>query len=477
MISRVKDTKDIKDIFVRVGLLTLFLILILGVFMSNVSAKNSSSAKLPDISKLPNGVTLIYQNVPDVGVVTVQSFIGTGSVNESIEISGISHFLEHILFKGTKNFKPGEIDVYLDSLGGENNAFTSSDLTNYYVTIPTKNVEAAFEVVSDMVFNAQFIKDEIEKEKPVVVQEIMRKYNDPSYMMWQDLLHTIFLGTPYEREVIGTVETVNALTQENLLKYYNSYYHPENMFLTVVGDIDKKEVEKLALKYFNQKRDVDLGKRYKGLDKVEFTKSVDKVFTADIDMEYVVLAFPTEEKLSSTIYANEVLSEMLAGGEFSLFNEILKNQKRLVIYTSDLSLNHKYNGLMGAFAVTAPDNADKFRDEALKIIQDIADGKIDDKVIEKAKNRLKSDNIYSYERVSSLANELGYAYTLDMEDYYLNFVNGINAVTKKDLMKYATELLDKPMYYAKTIGKKKAEKGTDKKAEKKVEKVSKVTKK
>ena len=156
------------------------------------------------------------------------------------------------------------------------------------------------------------------------------------------------------------------------------------MYLTVVGDISKKEVEKLALKYFNQTRDVDLGKRYKGSDKVKFTKSVDKVFTADIDMEYVVLAFPTEEKLSSTIYTNEVLSEMLAGGEFSLFNEILKNQKRLVIYTSDLSLNHKYNGLMGAFAVTPPNNADKFRDEALKIIQDIADGKIDDKVIEKA---------------------------------------------------------------------------------------------
>jgi len=448
----------IRYALVRVGLITLFLITILGEGMSSNTGIDDNVALSPYIKKLPNGVTLIFQNIPNVGVVTVQSFVKTGSVNEVAKISGISHFLEHILFKGTKNFAPGEIDTYLDSLGGMNNAFTSSDLTNYYITIPSENVEAAFKVVSDMVFNALFITDEIEKEKPVVVQEIKRKYDDPSYKMWQDLLYTLFQGTPYEREVIGTIKSVTALDKKTLTDYYNKFYHPENMFLTVVGDINRDEVEKLALKYFNLKRDVDADKGYRGDKKIKFVKSVNKVFEADITMAHVVFAFPTGKKDIKTIYTQEVLSEILAGGEYSLFNEILKNEKQLVIYTTDISLDHQYNGLMGAFAVTLPENTDKFRDEAINIIKDIAKGNIDNNRIEKAKNRLKSSDIYSYEKVSSLAINLGYAYTLDMEDYHLNYVKMIDKVSKEDISNYAKELLEQPMYYAKTINSKSKDK-------------------
>lgn len=445
---------NIRYTFLRVALITLFLITAVGESMSSNTVIDDKAMSSLYIKKLPNGVTLIFQKIPDVGVVTVQSFVKTGSVNEVEKISGISHFLEHILFKGTKNFAPGEIDAYLDSLGGMNNAFTSSDLTNYYITIPSENANAAFKVISDMVFNALFITDEIEKEKPVVVQEIMRKYDDPSYKMWQDLLFTLFEGTPYEREVIGTIESVTALDNRTLTDYYNRFYHPENIFLTVVGDIDKAEVEKLALEYFNIKRDVDVDKGYQGNDKIKFTKSVNKVFEADITMAQVVFAFPTGRKDESTIYTQEVISEILAGGEYSLFNEILKNEKQLVIYTSDISLDHQYNGLMGAFAMTLPENADKFRDEAMKIIEDIAKGKIDNNRIEKAKNRLKSSDIYSYEKVSSLAINLGYAYTLDMEDYHLNYVSMIDKVSKEDIANYAKNLLAQPMYYAKTINSK-----------------------
>lgn len=143
-------------------------------------------------SMLNNGLRVVYAKVPGVKVVSVQAWIKTGSVNEKPETSGISHFLEHILFKGSKNFKPGEIDSYLDSKGGSNNAFTSLDVTDYYVTIPEKEAEAAFKVVSDMVFNALFIPDEIEKEKPVVIQEINGKYNNPYYEMLRDFNETLF---------------------------------------------------------------------------------------------------------------------------------------------------------------------------------------------------------------------------------------------------------------------------------------------
>ena len=265
--------------------------------------------------KLPNGVTVLYEKVPGVKVVSVQCWIKTGSVNENDKLSGISHFLEHMLFNGTKKFKPGEIDEYLDAKGGYNNAFTSLDVTNYYVTIPTDEAEAAYEVVSDMVFNALLLQTEIDREKPVVLQEINRKYDDPSYKMWQDLQATLFEGTPYSRQVIGSSKTVSEFTRDEIVDYYNRFYHPENMTLVVVGDIEQDKAVELAGKYFNQTRNVPAGLGYTGENDVTFKTPVNKHFTADVNVDYAVFAYPTGMQDIKTVYAEEVFGEILSGGE------------------------------------------------------------------------------------------------------------------------------------------------------------------
>ena len=403
--------------------------------------------------RLDNGVTVVYEKVPGVKVVSVQAWIKTGSVNETPEISGISHFLEHILFKGTKNFKPGEIDSYLDARGGRNNAFTSTDVTNYYVTIPTAEAEAAFNVISDMVFEASFIPDEIEKEKPVVLQEINRKYDDPSYKMWQDLMESLFRGTPYEMQVIGKPETVESFTREKLLSYYNKFYHPKNIVLVVVGDINKEEVSKLAKKYFSKERDITPGKRYEGENKVTFIEPVNKVFEADVNVEYAVIGFPEGAQDLKTVYADEVLSEILSGGEYSLLNQILKIEKDVVVYVDDISMFNKYNGVFGIFAVLKPGGGEAFKKEALIILKDVASGKIDPLSVEKAKNRLKSQSVFQSEKVSSLANDIGFAYVLDMKDYYLNYLKGISAVSVKDVADAAKRMTAGPMYFGETVPK------------------------
>lgn len=401
----------------------------------------------PIESKLDNGLSVIYQYIPGISVISAQCWINTGSVNENEKLSGISHFLEHMLFNGTKKFKPGEIDDYLDSRGGYNNAFTSTDVTNYYVTIPTEEAEAAFEVISDMVFNALLLQEEIDREKPVVIQEINRKYDDPSYKMWQDVQETLFLGTPYSRQVIGTSDNVNNFTREEIVSYYNRFYHPENMTLVVVGDIEESKVMELAKKYFNQTRDVEVGERYLGGSELEFKENISKTFHSDVNVDYAVLSFPTEEQNLDTVFASEVLSEILAGGEYSLLNEIIKNKNQTAIYVTDIGIDNRYNGLFGAMAIVTPGNAEKFKDETLAIINDISNGNIDENSIEKAKNRLKSKNIYSAENVSSLAQEIGYAYVLDFKDYYLNYVQGIDKVTIDDIANIAKKITSGPMYF------------------------------
>lgn len=401
----------------------------------------------PIETKLDNGVTVLYEKVPGVKVVSVQCWIKTGSVNENDKLSGISHFLEHMLFNGTKKFKPGEIDEYLDAKGGYNNAFTSLDVTNYYVTIPVDEAEAAYEVVSDMVFNALLLQSEIDREKPVVLQEINRKYDDPSYKMWQDLQATLFEGTPYARQVIGSSETVSAFTRQEIVDYYNRFYHPQNMTLVIVGDIEEKQALDLAAKYFNQTRDVPAGKLYKGENQVTFTKSIDKNFKADVNVDYAVFSFPTGKQDINTVYAEEVFAEVLSGGEYSLLNEIIKNQNNTAIYVTDIGLFNHYNGLFGAMAVVPKGNGEKFRNEAMEIINNIAAGNIEESRIEKAKNRLKSKNIFEEENVSSLAQNIGYAYVLDFKDYHLNYENGIDKVTKEDIVAAAQKMTSGPMYF------------------------------
>ncbi len=401
----------------------------------------------PIETKLDNGVTVLYEKVPGVKVVSVQCWIKTGSVNENDKLSGISHFLEHMLFNGTKKFKPGEIDEYLDAKGGYNNAFTSLDVTNYYVTIPTDEAEAAYEVVSDMVFNALLLQSEIDREKPVVLQEINRKYDDPSYKMWQDLQAALFEGTPYARQVIGSSETVSAFTRQEIVDYYNRFYHPHNMTLVIVGDIEEKQALDLAAKYFNQTRDVPAGKLYKGENQITFTKSIDKNFKADVNVDYAVFSFPTGAQDINTVYAEEVFAEVLSGGEYSLLNEIIKNKNNTAIYVTDIGLFNHYNGLFGAMAVVPRGNGEKFRNEAMEIINNIASGNIEESRIEKAKNRLKSKNIFEEENVSSLAQNIGYAYVLDFKDYHLNYENGIDKVTKDDIVAAANKMTSGPMYF------------------------------
>lgn len=402
------------------------------LFLIFIFSENVMSA--PIETKLDNGLTVLYEKVPGVKVVSVQCWIKTGSVNENDKLSGISHFLEHMLFNGTKKFKSGEIDEYLDAKGGYNNAFTSLDVTNYYVTIPADEAEAAYEVVSDMVFNALLLQSEIDREKPVVLQEINRKYDDPSYKMWQDLQASLFEGTPYARQVIGSSETVSAFTRQEIVDYYNSFYHPQNMTLVIVGDIEKKQALDLAAKYFNQTRDVPAGKLYQGENKVTFTKSIDKNFKADVNVDYAVFSFPTGAQDINTVYAEEVFAEVLSGGEYSLLNEIIKNKNNTAIYVTDIGLFNHYNGLFGAMAVVPRGNGEKFRNEAMEIINNIASGNIEESRIEKAKNRLKSKNIFEEENVSSLAQNIGYAYVLDFKDYHLNYENGIDKVTKADIV-------------------------------------------
>lgn len=399
---------------------------------------------------LDNGVKLVYKHTPDKKVTSVQLWMKTGSVNEDNDNNGISHFLEHMVFKGTKSFKPDEIDTLVESKGGQMNAATSKDYTFYYITIPTFNAETAFHVISEMVFEATFPKDEIEEEKPVVIQEIMRKHDSPTYDMWVYISEQLFKNTPYEREVIGTVENVESFTRDTLLKYYAGFYHPKNMTLVVVGDLGFDKAKTLALQYFNKTKNSPV--ITKNFGKLTPLNSVEKIFKKDISQEYTAMVFSAPPMTDKNRYTLEVLTELLSGGEYSLLNEQLKNiDSPLVNMVFGGYMGLKHGGSFTFFYTRQFEENQKPLDEIEKIIQDITEGNISEKNLERAKNRLKAQTVFQREKASSEAHDIGMAYTLGIPDFYLDYTEKIESVTIEDIKTVANSIFKQPYIITKTI--------------------------
>jgi len=402
------------------------------------------------IEKLDNGLTFIYKYIPKVQVVSVQAWVKTGSANETKRENGISHFLEHMVFKGTDKFAPGDIDKIVESSGGVLNAATSKEYTYYYVTIPSYKAEVAYDTISEMVFRAKFIPDEIEKEKPVVVQEIKRKFDRPTFEMWDAFAEEVFRDTPYAMEVIGSEDNVNAFSREMINDYYQRYYHPENMTLVVVGDIEYKDALKMAREFFSDKREVVAGEIYSEPSVLKLNENVERVIKKEIAQEYGILCFPAAGLMDSDNYALEVFAEILSGGEFSALNKHFKYDKRMVN-----SISGGYYGLRqrGTFLFTynaQPGKSDEIKSEILSFTGEMKE-LLTDEAIEKAKNRLKSQSAFQREKSSSEANDIGFSYTVGLPEYYHSFLEHMTKVTKRDIEKAVEEIFKRHYIFIRTM--------------------------
>lgn len=402
-----------------------------------------------DTLSFDNGVQMVYRNMPSTGVVSVQVWMKTGSVNETPVNNGISHFLEHMVFKGTSAYAPGDIDEIVESAGGNMNAATSKDYTFYYITLPSYNAETAFKVLSEMLFEAQFIPDEIEKEKPIVVQEIKRKFDRPTYDMWAYLYESLFRGSPYEMEVIGSEDTVNSFDRETLVDYYNKYYHPRNMTLVVTGDLDRETSVKLGRKYFTKEKDGQ-GRLFEGNAMKTYTENYRKDFPRQVVQESGVIAFPADELNETDIFAYEILGEILAGGEHSVVSRIIKNELRLASSVSAGYLGMKHGGAFIFTYTCPPGGSDRVKEAILKITADIAKY-IDKDSLEKCENRLKSQIAFQRERSSSEARDIGYSYTLGIPGYYHSFLDKMSGIKPETVTAVANKVFSRPYIDLRTL--------------------------
>ena len=413
------------------------LIVLVCVFIGNFAF-----AKDFNVYKLDNGQTVIIEQIKNNPIVTIDTWIKTGSINETDKNTGISHFLEHLFFKGTQTHPAGDFDRILESKGAVTNAATSKDFTHYYITIASNYFDLAMNLHADMLLHPQIPRKEMEKERKVVIEEIAKSANVPEQICYENLNKLLYTTHPYVRKVIGTKEVVENVTREEVLDYYNTYYTPSNMITLVVGDVEPAHALEVIKKAFNSSYKKPVVNVYK-TEKM-LTEQKRTVTYTDKVTGYMLIGFRGVSINDKDTYALDVLSTILGSGRTSKLYQSLKDKKQLVntISASDMSL--KDDGIFVVKASFIPQNSAKVENAIFEEISNIQKNGVTDVELSTAKKMIESDTYYSRESVSNIATELGYVTTITGgTKYYEDYLKNINKVTAEDVNRVADKYLVK----------------------------------
>lgn len=306
--------------------------------------------------QLANGVRVLTQEMPDVYSVTTALWAATGSAYEEADRGGISHVVEHMLFKGTGRRDYQEIARLLEDVGGQMNAFTSREYTCYYTRSLSEELGLCLDILSDMYLDSQFPAGEWAKEKGVILEEINMYEDTPDDLVGEMFNRTLFAGHPYGLPVIGTVDSVSSFTREHIDEYCRRHYAPEHTILVVAGNVRREEVLALAEKYLGGMRS-DVWQKpllptpVYGTGKVYVHK--------DIEQIHVTLGVPGLAGDDADIYKLNILNSILGGGITSrLFQEV--REKRGLTYSVCSTVSaQRFGGAFSAYASTSPQKADE----------------------------------------------------------------------------------------------------------------------
>jgi predicted Zn-dependent peptidase len=300
---------------------------------------------------LENGITLLTVPMPSLSSVTLTVWVKTGSRNETEKNNGISHFLEHMLFKGSqKRPTAKDISEVIDGIGGEFDAGTAKDYTNYYVRCRNNDLETAFDVLSDMVINPILSEKEIEREKGTIVEEI-RMYEDTPMMKIGDVFEElIYSGSSLGMDIAGTEKTVKSISRNDFISYRKDHYHIENIIISAVGGVSETQVIKLTEKYFKKMPIIHTKNLYAKSFENRQIKPQIKLHNKKKEQAHVIFGFLADGKNYKNKYAQTLLSTVLGGGMSSrLFLEV--RERRGLVYSIRTSMDRYEDiGYLGTYA-------------------------------------------------------------------------------------------------------------------------------
>ena len=381
---------------------------------------------------LENGLTIIGEEIPYVKSISLGVWINAGSRIEDEEISGVSHFIEHMLFKGTRNRISKQIASEIDNLGGQINAFTSKECTCYYVKLLDSHIDIGIDVLSDMILNSKFNEDDLDKERSVIIEELKMYEDSPEDLAYDLLTENIYKHDPLGMNIIGTEESLKRLNREKLLDYFNKYYVPNNSVIAISGNFNFDEIINKIEEKFKvwKKRDVNVD-----IKKAEFKSCF---LTKNKDIEQVNLAMSLEAvplENDKEVYALAVINTVFGGSISSRLFQKIREEKGLVysIYSSQ-SLYRKC-GELGIFASMSNEHLKEVYESIIEEIKIMKKYYLTDQEIKESKEQLKGSYILGLESTSSRMMSIGRALLLNNKvestDDILKSIDNVDRETVK----------------------------------------------
>lgn len=400
---------------------------------------------------LDNGMQAVVIEDHRAPVVVHMVWYRAGSADERPGVSGVAHFLEHLLFKGTKTLKPGEFSATVARQGGNDNAFTSNDYTAYFQRVAADRLDLMMQMESDRMVNLQLDESDIATERDVIIEERnQRVENNPSALFREQHEAAQYLNHPYGAPIIGWQHEMRQLGLEDALSFYRTYYAPNNAILVVAGDVDPEEVRKLAEKHYGAlPANPDLPQRTRPQEPRQMAERRLVFQDARVAQPYVSRSYLAPERDSGSqeeAAALQLLAEVLGGGTTSILAEKLQFDSRKAVYTSAY-----YRGMAlddTTFNLSIVPAADVSLQEAEEALDDVLEQFLKDGVdadhLDRIKMQVRASQIYARDDVGSLANRYGRALSqgLTVEDVQA-WPDILQDVTEEEIMAAARKVLNR----------------------------------
>lgn len=375
---------------------------------------------------LDHGLKVLLQEDRNVPVVAMQVWVKVGSADETEDEAGISHFIEHMLFKGTKKRKVGEIAREIESLGGTVNAYTSYDQTVYHITVASRFADIALDILSDAIQHSTFDSVEFEKEREVVLEEIRMGEDHPSRKLFKQTMATVFQRHPYGRPIIGYEKTIRAMSRDQMLSFFERWYTPDRILFVGVGDFDLKEMGDKVRTAFKGFKGGGATVRQR-VKEPEQRETRLKLTFGNIKDTYLQMAVPISSAVHEDTPGLDVFAQILGGGETSRLVQNVKLEKGLVhtIYAS--SYTPKESGVFLIGATLPAENVEKAVEAILKEVNRLIQEGVTAEELYRVRVNVQSGLIYDRQTVQGQARKMGYdeATTGDVEfeKQYLQRIN------------------------------------------------------
>lgn len=367
---------------------------------------------------MDNGLRVVFEKIDHVQSVSTGIWVGAGSINETTINNGISHMIEHMLFKGTKTRSAFDIAEEIDSMGGQINAFTTKECTGYYTKVASYFFDKSLEILSDMMFNSVFDEEELEKEKKVILEEILMYEDSPEDFVHELLTKISFEGNAISYPILGDFQSVNSIDRQAIEDYMDNYYTSDNVVVSIVGNTTLEEVQQLCAKYFQSFR-----KKNRLIETPRlFDYSINRQGVhKNIEQLHFCIGVQGFERNSPYYYSTNILNNVLGGSMSSRLFQNIREKSGLVYSVYSFHSSYKTTGLFGIYSALKEDNAEEVLQQIRDEINSLRKGSITVAEFERAKSQIKGNYILSLENTSNRMTVLGrrelfYNETIQPED-------------------------------------------------------------